>query len=207
MTKRRNCPDNPAVECNYIAIVYDKFLDLTEGRETGSKGNSKKALTLAAHIIANRLIQTEKGKADLLAATTFRDIGKLGIPEELLNNREKLNSSDSRWETIKNHPRISIEILQAAGTFFSPAVFEIIKHHHPWYESDGFLVNDDWSELTISYQIVSIIDAYIGLRSERTWRNGTYDHIQAIEEMLNHDRRFCPSLLKYLSPILSKLNG
>jgi len=207
MSKKSSCSDDSVIDCTYILTVYDKFLDLTEKRETGARGNSKKALNLATHVIANtRLIQTEKGKANLLKAATFRDIGKLGISEEILNSGEISDPNDSRWEKIKNHPRISMEILQAAGRFFSPEVIEIIKHHHPWYESEGFLLNGEWNELTVSCQVVSIIDAYVGLRSKRVWRKGAYDHNQAMKELLNHNRRFCPSLLIYLSPILIKMD-
>lgn len=66
----------------------------------------------------------------------LHDIGKIGIPEQILNKPGKL--TDEEYEIIKNHPLIGYEIVKHISSFKDSGIHEIVLYHHERYDGKGY---------------------------------------------------------------------
>lgn len=198
-------------DCKFISDSCKQLLAESEKREVGADGNTVKACKLLRHILENScFVRSDKAINDLKCATLLRDIGKIEIPPEILNSPEEFSEGDSRWTEIKKHPEESINLLKGENGV-SPELLDIIKYHHPWYynPSGGYLVDNEWSEVTASYLIISVIDAYIGMRSKRARRDKPLTHDQAITRIKKdlESRKYKPSFALVLINQLDRIHG
>ncbi len=94
--------------------------------------------------------------AELLLLCTLHDIGKIAIPEKVLNKKAKL--SPKEWEIIRRHPEIGYNIAKA-----SPQISHIAKAilaHHEWWDGTGYPKGLKGEGIPENSRILAIIDAY-----------------------------------------------
>ena len=97
----------------------------------------------------------------------FHDIGKIGVPDTILQKESKL--TDDEYSEIKNHPSIGAHILSTATIFKD--MIPIVKHHHEKYDGTGYpgrLVGEDIPYLA---RITAIADSFDAMTSKRTYRD------------------------------------
>jgi len=113
-------------------------------------------------------------------STSFllHDVGKLGIPDKILNKKGPL--TDEEWVLMKDHSRIGAEILATHDDFKDASV--IIMHHHENYDGTGYPYKLKGGEIPLQSRIISVVDAFHAMISDRPYRNGLpYDY--AIAEL------------------------
>lgn len=98
-------------------------------------------------------------------AGLLHDIGKIGIPDEILNKVEKLNESE--WEEIRKHSEIGYRILKASPDFAEVANF-VFEHQEKW-DGTGYPRGLVGSEISLAARIISIADAFDAMTGERTY--------------------------------------
>lgn len=134
-------------------------------------------------------------------ASAVHDIGKIGIRDEILLKPGKLTPEE--FEIMKTHTTIGCKVLE---TFhknyrddFYQYCYEICRSHHERWDGNGYpdhLVGDD---IPISAQIVSIVDVYDALVSERVYKSA-YTNSIAFEMILNGEcGQFSPDVLECFS--------
>lgn len=116
---------------------------------------------------------------DLEFASMLHDIGKLGIPQEILNKPAQLTFEE--FEIIKSHPRIGYEILE--GIIFLEDCREILYQHHEWVDGTGYPRGLKGEEINYSAKILGIADAYDAMTSARSYRNQPMTTDEAIAEL------------------------
>lgn len=210
MCKKQDVACKNIADCDFIPERCRVLLIENEKREIGADGNTVNACKLMRNILENSgFLRSDKARNDLKRATLLRDIGKIGIPEEILNSPEVFNDADPRWSEIRNHPEKSVSLIKEEDEI-SPELLNIIRYHHPWYyeSAGGYLIDSEWDEVTVSYLIISVVDAYIGLRSKRARRKEPLDHEQAIEIIKKYlDRRkYKPSFTLVLIKQLERIH-
>ena len=67
-------------------------------------------------------------------ASLLHDLGKLAIPDEILDNPGELD--DREWRVVSEHPKIGQVVLEQAGALRDAAT--IVLHHHEWYDGRGY---------------------------------------------------------------------
>ncbi|MCG9875717.1 MAG: HD domain-containing protein [Leptospiraceae bacterium] len=112
------------------------------------------------------LNQTEL--STLMAGAFLHDLGKVGIPDFILNKKSKLDESE--YEIIKTHPKIGIDIIQAHP--LAPLVRDVIEQHHEMPSGNGYPNQMDWDKVTLFSKIVGICDALDAMTSIRPYRKG-----------------------------------
>lgn len=135
----------------------------------------------------------------IVKASALHDIGKISIPEEVLNKPGKL--TDEEFEAMKQHTVIGYQMLSDLGFQDGPLVKvsrEITRWHHERYDGRGYPDGLKGDEIPLSAQIVSLADVYDALTSERVYKPA-FSHEKAIQMILNGEcGAFNPLLLECL---------
>lgn len=135
----------------------------------------------------------------IVKASALHNIGKISIPEEVLNKPGKL--TDEEFEAMKQHTVIGYQMLSDLGFQDEPLVEvsrEITRWHHERYDGRGYPDGLKGDEIPLSAQIVSLADVYDALTSERVYKPA-FSHEKAIQMILNGEcGAFNPLLLECL---------
>lgn len=176
-------------------------------KESGSHVLNINRLT---RMLLERMLQkTDKYKlsyADvsmITNASTLHDIGKISIPDSILNKPGKLTKEE--FEIMKTHTTVGAQMLEDMVMYknepFMKYAYEIARWHHERYDGKGYpdgLVGED---IPISAQIVSLCDVYDALTSERVYKPA-FSQDKAIEMIMNGEcGQFNPLLLQCLMDI------
>ncbi len=114
------------------------------------------------------------------SAGLLHDIGKIGIPEELLNNPGKLTQDE--FNVIIKHPEIGFRILSSAGNMKD--ISEMILAHHERCDGTGYPRKLKADEIPLGAKIIAIADSFDAITSDRSYRKGLPREV-AIEELLS----------------------
>ncbi len=109
----------------------------------------------------------EKTKDLIYYAGLLQNIGKITIPEELFNKKEKLSKED--WETLQNHPNIGVSLLMSIN--FLSEVIPYIHYHKERWDGRGEPEGLKGYSIPLGSRIIAIADAYCALREDRPYRN------------------------------------
>ena len=155
---------------------------------------------------------TEADIALITTASSLHDIGKVGIPEEILNKPGRL--TDEEFKIMKTHSEIGASLIRdmrfPKDKPLVHTAWEICRWHHERWDGKGYPDGLKGEEIPISAQVVSIVDVYDALTSERCYKKA-FDHDTAIQMILDGQcGQFNPLLLKCLKELslqLSKMSG
>ena len=143
---------------------------------------------------------TEEDIAFIKTASALHDIGKIVIPEEILNKPGKLTKAE--FEKIKTHAAAGAYILEQMNVGPDKPLYryalEICRWHHERWDGHGYPDGLIGEQIPISAQIVAIADVYDALTSERCYKKA-YDHETAIHMIMDGEcGAFNPLLLECL---------
>ena len=146
---------------------------------------------------------TETDIAIITTASSLHDIGKIRIPEEILNKPGRL--TDEEFKIMKTHSEIGASMIRDMHFLQNhPLVhtaWEISRWHHERWDGKGYPDGLKGEEIPISAQVVSIVDVYDALTSERCYKKA-FDHDTAIQMILDGQcGQFNPILLKCLKEL------
>ena len=105
------------------------------------------------------------------AAALLHDIGKIAIPEHILNKPGKLTPAE--YEKMKLHAPIGAEILSAID--FPYPVVPIVRHHHENWDGTGYPDRISGTDIPIGARILSVVDCFDALTSDRPYRRRMTD--------------------------------
>lgn len=128
----------------------------------------------------------------------LHDIGKIGIPVEIINKPGKL--TDEEYAIIKSHSIIGAEVLKPIR--ISPELMIGARHHHERFDGRGYPDKLSGNDIPRAARIIAVVDAYDAMTSNRSYRKGlssekAYDEI-AKNSGSQFDPEFAGIMLKYL---------
>lgn len=147
-----------------------------EAKDAYTKGHSDRVSEYAV-LIGKKLNLPEEDLKKLHLGGLFHDIGKIGVPDSILQKDGKL--SDDEYSEIKNHPTIGAHILSTASIFKD--ILPIVKHHHERYDGKGYPGRLVGEEIPLLARITTIADTYDAMTSRRSYREAL-PNIVVIEE-------------------------
>jgi HD-GYP domain-containing protein (c-di-GMP phosphodiesterase class II) len=127
----------------------------------------------------------------------LHDIGKIGIPEEILRKQGPLD--DEEWAIMRTHPLVSDFIL--AELDLDPIVRECARSSHERIDGHGYPDGLSGEEIPLPARIVFVADAFDAITSDRSYRRGR-STAAALEEIeANAGTQFCPRVVAALREI------
>ena len=212
---------------NLVNVVVDQIYEKEENNNImirilssilGSRNSESREHILhiktATEMMLRQLIKitdvyhlTEADIALITTASSLHDIGKIYIPEEILNKPGRL--TDEEFKIMKTHSKLGADIIQDIHLpQEKPLVhtaWEICRWHHERWDGKGYPDGLKGEEIPISAQVVSIADVYDALTSERCYKKA-FDHDTAIKMILDGQcGQFNPILLKCLKELSPRI--
>lgn len=140
-------------------------------------------------------------------ASALHDIGKIGIPDEILNKPGKLTAEE--YEVMKRHSEIGAGMLDDLDFLQDEKLVtyarQICRWHHERYDGKGYPDGLKGEEIPIAAQIVSLADVYDALTSERVYKPA-FSHEEAMHMITNGQcGTFNPLLLECLHDVQGKI--
>jgi putative nucleotidyltransferase with HDIG domain len=112
-------------------------------------------------------------------AGLLHDIGKIAVPESLLNKQGPLTRDE--FMRVIDHPAIGEEMVRPLLTLSS--VLRMIRHHHERYDGRGYPDGLRGDDIPYEVRLMSIVDAYDALTSHRAYRPSPLTHEAALETL------------------------
>src|SRR5215472_5464194 len=136
-----------------------------DAKDHYTQGHSQKVAAYAA-LIAESLGMSEAEVEEIRLGAVLHDIGKVGIPENILNKNGPLNPEE--WETMKSHVSFGAKILDPLRPL--ARIREMVLHHHEFYDGSGYPHALAGHDIPVGARIIAIADAYDTITSDRTYK-------------------------------------
>lgn len=151
-----------------------------DARDNYTLNHSARVAALSLRV-GRRLGLEQHELRDLEMACFLHDIGKIRIPDVVLNKPGALDAEEARL--IRRHPEQGAEILGLAQSLHK--YVPVVLHHHEWYDGSGYPGGLRGEGIPLFAQIVAIADAYDAMTSSRPYRPG-----RSLEDAVEEIRAF-----------------
>ena len=171
-----------------------------EAKDVYTKGHSMRVAEYT-RIIASHMNFDEESLEKLHFAATLHDIGKIGIPDTVLNKPGKL--TESEFNIIKMHTTIGADILKNIETIKYAS--DIARYHHERYDGKGYPDGLSGESIPLEARIVAIADTYDAMTSKRIYRRKILSSDIIREEFAkNKGKQFDPELVELFLTLFDK---
>ena len=150
---------------------------------------------------------SSRERATISAASVLHDLGKLSIPDYVLNKPGRLTPEE--FEVMKTHTTIGANLLESMAQYRDSALVQaardICRWHHERWDGNGYPDGLKGDEIPISAQVVSIVDVYDALTSDRVYKKAI-PHEEAMQMILNGEcGTFNPLLISCLIDLQERI--
>lgn len=182
-------------EKEVLSIIHTLAATI-EARDPYTYGHSRKVSSYAVSLAESIGLPSEK-VAVVSTAALLHDIGKVGIPDEVLNKVDKLEPE--AWELIRAHPKLSTTIVGHVVSLVS--CLPAILHHHERWDGNGYPAGLKGDEIPVEARILAIADAFDAMTSSRPYRN-KLSYKKVLQELKRcSGNQFDPKLIDAFLPI------
>ena len=161
-----------------------------DAKDEYTNGHSSRVAEYAA-MLAKRLGWPDERVESLRYAATLHDIGKIGVPDNILNKPGRLN--DFEYKLIQTHTVVGSDILKNVDSI--PMASEIALSHHERWDGKGYPNGLKAEEIPEEARVVGIADAYDAMSSDRVYRIALSKERTREELVSNRGKQFDPEIL------------
>lgn len=152
------------LEDSYVETILALTRTL-EARDPYTAGHSNKLVELVEKT-GRRMGITAARLKSLRWAALLHDIGKIGVPDEILRRPGPL--TEEEWEIMKQHPQIGADIILPVSQLAHVAPF--VLAHHERYDGSGYPYGLKGEEIPLEARVLSVVDAYCAMTDGRIYR-------------------------------------
>lgn len=177
-----------------VKVVYQATLKALEAaldiRDQSAPGHCRRVARLAVRL-GKRMGLARHELVALEHGALLHDIGKLGIPDQVLMKEGPLTDEERR--IMEQHPSLGCQIVSHID--FLKDALPIIRHHHEHYDGSGYPDGLKGEEIPLLARIFSVIDTFDALTSKRPYNKVCSDEDALQDLMLNKGHLFDPQVV------------
>ena len=148
--------------------VTETLIGVIEARDSNLNGHSRNVQMLSMCLYKHLPACMKEGISPVSFeyAALLHDVGKLGVPESILNKPGKLD--DEEWDVMKQHPKIAMDLLRTLPSF--DEIKEWILYHHERMDGKGYygLPGED---IPMAARIIAVCDTYSAITMRRSYKD------------------------------------
>ena len=145
--------------------VMEALARTIDAKDKYTNGHSFR-VAVYSKMLANKLAMSDKQQQDIYYMGLLHDIGKIGIPNVIINKTSKL--TDEEYEKIKMHPVYGYEILSEIESM--PELSTGARYHHERIDGKGYPDGLKGDEIPFMARIIAVADSYDTMTSNRSYR-------------------------------------
>jgi putative nucleotidyltransferase with HDIG domain len=158
-------PDiNELLERTHVEMVI-AFSEALDAKDQYTAGHSRRVMEYSVGI-AKRMNMTENNIEMLRKSALLHDIGKIGIPDVVLQKKSKL--TDEEYAVIKSHPEIGATILKSIKSF--TGIMPSVLHHHERFDGRGYPHGISGERIPLHARVIAVADSFDAMTSNRPYR-------------------------------------
>jgi len=138
-----------------------------DAKDHYTQGHSQKVSAYAA-LICEAMNMSEAEVDEVRLGGVLHDIGKVGIPEQILNKGSALNPEE--WDIMKSHTKYGAKILEPLKPL--ARIREMVLHHHEYFDGTGYPEGLAGENIPLGARIIAVADAYDTITSDRCYKKG-----------------------------------
>ncbi len=149
----------------YLSTI-ETLATAIDAKDQVTHGHIRRVQTFAVELAKALGVQEEDQIKAIEAAALLHDMGKLAVPEHILNKPGPLNESE--LERMRTHASIGADILSYIN--FPYPVVPIVRHHHENWDGTGYPAGLKGTEIPVGARVLSVVDCFDALTSDRPYR-------------------------------------
>ncbi|MHB8858553.1 MAG: HD domain-containing phosphohydrolase [Thermoleophilia bacterium] len=169
--------NHQALEEAFVGTIRS-LAEAIDAKDPSTRGHSD-WVSKYALMIGRQMGLTNGALDELKYAGYLHDVGKIGIPDEILSKSSQL--SPDEWKLMKKHPIVSARILEPVP--ISGTIKASIRHHHERFDGKGYPYGLAGESIPLAARILSVADSYEAMTSDRPYRQALSDE-QAVTELV-----------------------
>lgn len=209
LTRVRKIADEVAAAMNNLRLLEElnqlnlgtirALANAVDAKSHWTAGHSERVTNLAL-VISVSMGMKEAERELLYMGGLLHDIGKIAVPEAILNKEGAL--TDTEYALIKNHTVAGARILEPIHAYGK--ILPIVAQHHEWFDGTGYPLGLAGEEISLGSRILAVADVYDALVSERPYRAGLEKSrvLESIQE--KSGQQFDPTVVEILLTVIEK---
>ena len=185
-----------------VGGTFESNISAVEAGYGARASHVKRTQKLAARVAIELCLQPDEIRVVWYAAV-LHDLGKLRIPDSILDKPGKLNESE--WEIVRRHPERGAKMLAGIAGF--ERIRAAVAAHHERFDGCGYPAGLVGLDIPIEARLISVADAYDAMTSYRPYRT-TLGHLQAMEQLgAGVGSQFDPAVVEATKAVLHDNGG
>jgi len=189
------------IETSYL-VTLEAFVSAIDAREH-EVGNHSLRVTQFAMIMGHVYGITGRDLVDLYCGALLHDIGKIGVPDDVLHKTGPLTTEEQA--IMHGHPEIGHRIISHIGYFAKAA--EIIRNHHEHFDGTGYPRGLKGSEIPVGARVFAVADALDALTVKRPYREALPFEEAQRTILTASGKNFDPAVIETFTKAANELKG
>ncbi|HWR41484.1 MAG TPA: HD-GYP domain-containing protein [Patescibacteria group bacterium] len=156
---------NGGAFCDNVHQIVEAFSTALDAKNTCMRGHSERVADLSL-LLARTLNLVPEEQSRIHIGAHLHDIGKIGIPDAILNKNGKL--TETEFAVIRQHPGIGSDIVGRVRVL--GGMTDIVRHHHERYDGMGYPDRLTGEKISLGARIVAAADAFDAMTGQRSYR-------------------------------------
>lgn len=177
----------------YYYDIVKHMVHILEERDSYTMHHSRRVAKTSLFVAESFGLSAVQCKRVYLAADAH-DIGKIGIPDCILNKRGSL--TEEEWVIMKRHPELGARILMKSPSM--ERIAEIVRCHHERYDGTGYPSGLAELQIPLEARIIAVCDSIDAMQSKRAYRDSLPDEMCRYEIDKNSGLMYDPQVVDFV---------
>jgi diguanylate cyclase (GGDEF)-like protein/putative nucleotidyltransferase with HDIG domain len=186
----------PATDDHHTQTLAAALAHAVDAKDSYTRSHCQTVSQLCALIAAELGFEGER-LADVRLAGLLHDVGKIGVPDAILNKPAAL--TDGEYEVMQQHAVLGSEIVQSAGL---PAQARWVRHHHERIDGRGYPDGLAGTDIPLESRIILVADSFEAMTSDRPYRRAPGREFAVAELRRHAGTQFDPDVVDALCRVL-----